>query len=371
MEVLIRLILNTIKLLIKKKSYIIIGIIMPAFIIIFFSFEFGSDYKYKVGIVDNDKSYASNEIIKSINNLEDIESTYVKEKDYNLLLITQQIEVAVIIDEGFQDKILNFETQDINIKSIKNNDVEACISQLIDLKCDDLTVVASLSDGDINKFKDVNIEYNDQLTNLSLNNIKQDIPKIENTLGLIIFTLFIVAGNIASFLIEDEENKTKIRILSSGVSKWKYYMSMIFIFYIMTMLTSSIYYLVGKILNIDFGMENSINFLIVMSVFNLIAISFNLCIVSFTRSRYASSIINILIVVPCCMVSGIFWDFDVMEENLQQIGNFMPTRWVYLCIENLQQNNSLNEIKSYLMYMIIFSIGLFVISFARLRLKNE
>ena len=52
----------------KKKSYIIIGIILPAFIIVFFSFEFDSECKYKVGIVDKDNSYASNEIIKTIDN---------------------------------------------------------------------------------------------------------------------------------------------------------------------------------------------------------------------------------------------------------------------------------------------------------------
>ena len=176
---LIKLILNTVKLLMKKKSYILIGIIMPAFIVVFFSFEFGIEYKYKVGIVDKDKSYASNEIIKSIDNLEDIETTKVKEKDYNILLITQQIEVAVIIDKGFEDNLLNFKEQDINIKSIKHNDVESSISQLINLKCEDLSMVASLSEKNINKFKEMNLEYNDQLANLSLNKIEQNIPKIQ------------------------------------------------------------------------------------------------------------------------------------------------------------------------------------------------
>ena len=368
---LIKLILNTVKLLMKKKSYILIGIIMPAFIVVFFSFEFGTEYKYKVGIVDKDKSYASNEIIKSIDNLEDIETTKVKEKDYNILLITQQIEVAVIIDKGFEDNLLNFKEQDINIKSIKHNDVESSISQLINLKCEDLSMVASLSEKNINKFKEMNLEYNDQLASLSLNKIEQNIPKIQNTIGLMIFTIFIVAGNIASFLIEDEENKTKMRILSSGINKWKYYISMIFIFYIMTMLTTGVYYIVSKILNIDYGMEKSSYFLIVMAVFNLIAISFNLCIVSFTKSRYASTIINILIVVPCCMLSGVFWDFDIMEKSLQKVGNLMPTRWVYVCIETLQQNNNLSEINMYLVAMMIFSMGLFLISFAKLKMNNE
>ena len=114
----VRLILNTTKLLMRKKSYIIIGVIIPAFIIIFFSFEFGGQYKYKIGIVDKDNSYSSNQIIESINELEDIQSVKIKEKDYKLLLITQQIEVAVIIDKGFEANLLNFKEQDINIKSI-------------------------------------------------------------------------------------------------------------------------------------------------------------------------------------------------------------------------------------------------------------
>ena len=86
---------------------------------------------------------------------------------------------------------------------------------------------------------------------------------------------------------------------------------------------------------------------------------------------YTSRIINILIVVPCCMLSGVFWDFDIMEESLQKIGNYIPTRWVYICIENLQNGNDLNGIKIYLGLMILFSIILFAISFTILKFKNE
>ena len=52
------------------------------------------------------------------------------------------------------------------------------------------------------------------------------------------------------------------------------------------------------------------------------------------------------------MLSGVFWDFDVMEENLQN-------------------GNDLNGIKIYLGLMILFSIILFAISFTILKFKNE
>ena len=367
----IRLILNNIKLLTKKKSYILMGIILPAFIVVFFSFEFGGQYKYKVGVIDKDKSYVSNEIIKTIDNLEDVESINVKENNYKILLITQQIEMIIIIDDNFQQKLLNGENEEINIKSIKDSQIVEIVKTMINLKCEDLSMISSLSNKDLDKFKKLTTDYNDESTKLSLNDVRETGPSIEKSLGLMILTIFIVAGNVANFLIEDEENKTKIRILSSGVSKWKYYASLIFVFYIMTSLTSVIYYILCKTFSIDFNMTNSINFLIVLLFLNLIAISFNLCIVSFTRSRYTSSITNILILVPCCMISGVFWDFNIMSDKLQKVGSFLPTRWVYICIEKLQKTDDLISISTYLKLMIIVSIILFIISFTKLKLNKE
>lgn len=367
----IRLIANTIKVLMKKKSYIIIGIIIPAFIIVFFSFEFGGEYKFKVGVIDNDNSYASKEIIKTIDDLEDIQSVEIRKEDYEILLITQQIQVAIIINNNFQDKLLNSQNNEIEIKSINESDVKSIVQTMIELKCEDLSMISNMSNKDVKTFKDINQDYNDKNTKFSLNDVNEQKPKIENSLGLIIFLIFIIGNNIANFIIEDEENNTKIRILSSGISKWKYYFSLIVVFYIMSSTTILIYYTLSKIFNIDFGMENSTNFLVVILILNLLALSFNLCIVSFTRSRYTSSIVNIIIIVPCCMLSGVFWDFNVMPENLQSIGRFIPTRWVYVCIENLQKNNSLYDVSTYLNAMIVLSIIFFVISFIKLKINRE
>ena len=113
------------------------------------------------------------------------------------------------------------------------------------------------------------------------------------------------------------------------------------------------------------------NFLIVMMFLNLLALSFNLCIVAFTRSRYTSTIVNILIIVPCCMLSGVFWDFHVMTDDLQRIGKFMPIRWVILCVETLQRTNNLQSINTYLYSLTLLSIIFFVITFIKLRKSKE
>ena len=359
--------INTMKALMKKKSYIIVGIIVPAFIIVFFSFEFKGEYIYNVGIVDNDNTYASREVIKTIDDLEDIQSIKIKEEDYEILLITQQIQLVVIIDDNFQENLLNFKENEIKIKSINESDVKSVVQTMIELECEDLSMIVNISNKEINKFKQINQDYNDTIKILSLNDVNDQRPQIENSLGIILFLIFIVASNITNLLIENEENKTKIRILSSGISKFKYYFSLIFVFYIMSLMATLTYYILAKIFNIDFGMKNSINFLVVMLLINLIALSFNIFIVSFTKRKDTSSKVNILITVPCCMISGVFWDFNILPQSLQSVGKFMPTRWVYICIENLQQTNSLRDINIYLSAMIILSAILFITSFIKLK----
>ncbi|MEG0857197.1 MAG: ABC transporter permease [Terrisporobacter sp.] len=371
MEVLIRLMINTFKVLIKKKSYILMGIILPAFIIVFFSFEFGGQYNFKVGIIDKDNTYVSQEIIKTITSLEDVDVTNIKEKDYKVDLITQQIQMVIIINKEFEDNLLNLKDQDIIIKSTSQSDIKATIESLIKSKIEDFIVISKLSNKDINKFKEINQYYNDIPTELSLNDIEVDRPSIEDSMGLVIMMIFILGGNITNFLIEDEENHTKIRILSSGISETKYYISMIIVFYIMSCITSVIYYGLWKILNIDFGMNNSINFLFILLLLNLLAIALNLFVVSFSKSRYTSNIINILIIVPSCMVSGIFWDFEIMPTYLQKIGSVVPIRWAYICIEELQENQSLLDIKSYIYIMIMIPIIFFIITIVKLRFYKK
>jgi len=109
-------------------------------------------------------------------------------------------------------------------------------------------------------------------------------------------------------------------------------------------------------------MVNTNNFLIIMLIINLVSVSLNLLIVSFTRSRYVASTINILLVIPSCMLSGVFWDFEIMPSYLQRIGKFLPQRWVYVCLEKLKIYDDLSYVSNYILAMIILSLVFFVVS---------
>ena len=365
----IKFIIDTLKILMKKNEYIIMGIIVPIFIIIFFSFEFSTEYNFRIGVVDKDNTYVSREMIQSIDEIEDVDIVNIKEEDYKIFLITNQIQMAILIDDDFQEKLLNLEDGEIHIKSIGENDMKSIMESFIKSKVDDMLTLSKLSNKDINKFKILNQDYKDQYTVLSLNDVNSKGPEVNKSFGLIMLTTFIVGGIIIRLFI-DEENNKKIRKLSMGMSKLKYYLSMIIVFYTMSSMTSIIYYSICKLFNINFMMSNTINFLVMLLLLNLLSVSFNLCMSSFIKSRYVL-IINILILMPCLMLSGAFWSFYIMPQNLQIIGEVLPTRWVYLCVEILQKKDSLVYTVDYIYMIICVSMALFILSIIKFKLSKR
>lgn len=347
------------------------GIIAPALIIVFFSFVFGKETNYKVGVIDNDNNYISEEIIKSVKDLDKVDVIEVSEEEYEILLVSHQVQLVVIINNGFSENILNLVDDEVTIKSISNSDVKASIVSIIKSKCEALSLIAKVSGNNLEKFKEISNSYEEKLLNVNTKTTKNSIPSIENSIGIVIMMFFITGATIANFIIEDEEGNTKPRVLASGIKPFKYYMSLMIVFYLLSCFSSVIYYIVCKLLSLNFNMANSSNFLVVMLMINLVSVSLNLCIVSFTRSRYIASTINILIVIPSCMMSGIFWEFEVMPKSLQKIGSYLPQRWVYICMEKLQQYDSLSYIKEYIFAMIGISIIFFIISTVMFRHRKE
>ena len=197
---------NTMKLLLKKKIFIIMGIVAPAVIIVFFSFAFGSDMNNKVGIINKDNNYISNEVVEAINKVENIDVVDISKENYEMLIISHQIQMVVIIEENFSDNILNLEESEVTIKSISNSDVKETLISIIKSKVNNLSLIAKISDKNIDKFKKNNEDYKENLLNYTLSEVENVRPAIEKSIGIVIMMILISGASIANFLIEDDEN---------------------------------------------------------------------------------------------------------------------------------------------------------------------
>lgn len=343
------------------------AVVAPAIIIVFFSFIFGNVANYRIGIIDIDKSYISSEIIETINNIDNVDIIDVTKENYEILLLSHQIQMIIIIEDGFSDKILNLEEGTIRYKSISNSDFKETILSIVKSKVDNLGLIAKVSKNNMDVFKENSEKYKGNFINYNLNDMQDVKPSIDNSLGIIIMMILISSSSISNFLIQDYEQGTMERVLVSGIKPKKYYIALISVFFLLSSISTFIYYTLCKLLRIDFGLANTKYFLVIMLLLNLVAIALNLFIASFTRNRYISNTINILIVIPTCMISGVFWDFKVMPEYIQRIGNFLPQRWVYIAIENLKISCELEAIYGYIFYMIGIALILFCLSLSMFR----
>ena len=128
---------------------------------------------HRISIIDEDNSYISEEIIKVIEDLEDIDVVPLKKSDYKIKLITKQIQMVVIINKGFENNMLNLKNANLIIKSTSQSDMKSIIQSILKVRLEDLTTISKLSEGNINKFKTLYTDYKDIPTQLSLNDIKK------------------------------------------------------------------------------------------------------------------------------------------------------------------------------------------------------
>ncbi len=364
-----RLIINNTRLILSKKSFILMGVIAPALIILFFGFAFGKEYTYKVAVLDDDKSFTSQQIINSLSKMENIDLIYI-EGDYESKLLTQDIEVAIIIDKNTEQDLLNLKPTNIKIYSIGDNEIKTTIKSIIQLKTNDLSLIARTSNNDIEKFKEIYEKSINETKDIEVNKLNSSKPLINYSLGIVIMMIFITGASVTNFLIEDDENNTKNRILTSGIKPYRYYLSLLIVFCILSSLSCLIYYVLAKALGLEFLMKNTEYFLIVLLCLNLVSVALNLLISTISKNRYVANTINIILVIPSCMLSGAFWDFSVMPKYMQNIGNYLPQRWVYIALEDLQKYNSLSNIYQYIFLMLMLSIGLFSLGISILEVKK-
>ena len=149
---------------------------------------------------------AANEVVEAINKVENIDVVDISKENYEMLIISHQIQMVVIIEENFSDNILNLEESEVTIKSISNSDVKETLVSIIKSKVNNLSLIAKISGKNIDKFKKNNEDYKENLLNYTLSEVENARPAIEKSIGIVIMMILISGASIANFLIEDDEN---------------------------------------------------------------------------------------------------------------------------------------------------------------------
>lgn len=373
MKNILLLALNTIKVTFRKKSNIIVYLILPVASILFLMNVMAGDgpSSVKMGIVNKDGGVLSKDMIKYLEDTGKFEGISIDEKDVSEKVVNKKIDLAIIIPKDFEENIYNNSFKTISITSIKGEEVTAWVENYINLYIKNLLDISKASNGDKESFNKIYNSYKDGQFSLRVEKIvdkKHNKGLTQQGFGFFIMFMLIGSTLTSSIILKEKRERVYQRICSTPVSAKVYIMgNIISNIFIVTIQVLLALIAVRKILKIDTYIPDYQLFL-VMFIFGIVAVGIGMIIVAFSKSTAEAGNISTLIITPTCMLGGCLWPLNIMPEKVQKISNFIPQKWAIQAIEKLQNGGGLNSIQLNILILAGFALVFFALS--AFKMKN-
>lgn len=358
-----RIIKNTLKILLKRKSFLFVTFVLPAILIFFFSSAGEVMSSINIGIYNKDKGDFGKAIEERLEKMNGANISFVdSEEEYIGNLIFEECSVVVIIDENFTEDIINGKENIIKVKSINAGEAAPIVTAYLEGEVSSLAMICNNVDVEkegIEKVLDTFSSSKPEYTNISKVN-KSKNPY--NAMGMVLYIIFITAAMSCGFILEDERQNTKERILLSKVSERQYYGAQLVVYFLTCCIPAIEYYIICKLGNFDFGFKNDFIVLLLLFILVLMAISLGLFLSSIIKNKMIFSLVMTTFTIPVFMLSGSYWPFEMMSKGMQRVGNVLPIRWFYIILEKLSANEGIISILPLLGCIILLTLVLFLLS---------
>lgn len=358
-----RIIRNTLKILLKRKSFLFVTFILPAILIFFFTAFGESMGSINIGIYNKDKGELGKAIEEKLGNMSGANIRFVdNEEEYTSSLIFEELSVVVVIDENFTKDILNGKENVIKVKSISAGQAAPIVTGYLEGEVSSLAMICNNVDVEkegIDKVLDTFNESKPEYNIISEVNKNKD-PY--NSMGMVLYIIFITAAMSCGFILEDERQNTKERILLSKVSERQYYGAQLIVYFLASCIPAIEYYIICKVANFDFGFKYDFIVLLLMFILVLMAISLGLFLSAIIKNKMIFTLGMTTFTIPVFMLSGAYWPFEMMGEAMQKVGSALPIRWFYIIFEKLTSNEGVMSILPLLACLILLTVVLFLLS---------
>lgn len=329
---------NTFALFKKNKEMLYLITIQPIMIFLLMSFLLPYTSTHNVVVSNSSNSDVAIRLMDNLTSLEGIKIIETTEDKITENLSGGNAELGVTITD-----VEGSEIPMINMIIIGDSEIESTV---------ELCITESLN---------VDADRIEDATAVSVNAAPKKWLSISNSLAFMIFKTLTAGNLLGALIIQERNNRMKDRILLSGTKKTSYLLGMSLVYFVFMMLGSVIYYLVGLVLNFDFGMRNSLGFLLMLFVSNVLSVSIYVFFAGFLKKEEALSFVGTFILMPMALFAGVLFPFRFMPETMQKIGSCFPQRWIALGIEKIQKSGSITSGWREALMVLGLSLILFII----------
>lgn len=333
---------NTWRMFHKNKELIYLVTVQSVLTFLMMSFLLPYTTAHNIAVVNMDKTGFGERVAQEIEQLEGVNFIDTASGEVESSLMAGNIEVAVIIGED----------SSVRIESLGGSEVEGAVRASVDA-----AIVAAGESG-----SGVPVQVNDA---------PEKGITIANSLGFMIFKTLTSGNLLAALIILERNRKMKDRILLSGTGTLSYLGGMALVYLLFMMLGSLIYYLAALVLNFDFGMRNSLGFLLMLFAANALSTALYLFASSVVKKEDSLWFFATFILFPMGLFSGILFPFEFMPPAMQAVGSLFPQRWICAGIEAIQQSGSVGAALPELGLILGLSAVLLAIAVVRSRPKTS
>lgn len=357
---------NNMRRLLRDKYNLIVMVILPVIFIALYIFAGSDGTPVRVGIIDNDDTYLTQELINGLE--KNCMVLSLKEEEIKDGLLNDKIEYGVKIDKGFTESIISGKEVQLKAYGIKDYNAFIPVKLYINNFINSARKIALASGNDEDKFKkgleyymkgNFEIQYEDAP---DISSIDYDVL---SSLGFVVMFMMYMAINAASLIGEDKKLKTYERILMSPLTLKEYTIGNILSFFAIVWIQILMLFGIMKfIFRMDFG-SSAASLLVFTFIYSAVSVSMGMAIVNLSKSLKQVWALTPLIVIPMSMLGGCFWPKEIMPEMLQRISAFVPVTWAIKGMGKILYGGSITAVGNEIIVLLLFSLVFFLIGSAK------
>ena len=358
----------------KGNIFLYFGGPLIGIVIAFMAYVGSGQQALKVGVINHDSGQIAGDTVNFLKHLKNMDLVNVNESSMKDQIAAGQFDCAIILDEGFSESIQTGNPDHIQLASIKGAEVTGFVKSYLYQYLDNVMALNKAANGDQGAYQKMSARYQQADFKFHVETL-QDTSKGKNmtnrTIGFLLMIMLISAGNFATIIMKEKENRTYFRLLSTPINARKYVLANIAVS--MLVMVAQIIFTLLVITNI-FHIEMHVSIWqmsIILIFFALVAAGLSLMLISFSNSSGMASALQNLILTPSCLLSGCFFPFEIMPKTIQKIANFMPQRWVLDTISQLQQGHDFVSLYLNFLILLAFAAVFFLVSVYKFGRNND
>ncbi len=328
------------KLLFSNRVTILVGIAVPVILTYLFSGSITASKKPALYIADLNRSSYSIQLVKMLKSHNEITVIMTDKEDILKKVDSQIIPMGLIIQKDFDNKLLNNKT--ISAEIIKDFDTtdSAILKQVINTEMGILQKVAADSSSlpmelkaSANDFSDKVFENLQNTTSTTIDSASSDILSLkqetttQTLLGfLVMFIWFVIIQGFRT-LIEERENNTYFRLLSTPVSYNRYLTAKVCAAYLFGGFHILAVLLAGKYLLKLPSFHNLTFAILVFAVYLLLLSGISLPLAMLMKRHEDFTITFAVIIIATGILGGSFFPLTTAPPYLVLLSKFTPEAW--------------------------------------------